>query len=267
MRSPFPGMDPYMERRWGTIHGRLIIYTADDLNVRLAGTGLRADSEQRLIVEVDGRRARDIEPDVFASGTPRPQANGSAGGTAVAAAPSSAARPICIVDDEPITQRFVEVRDARNGGEVVTVIEFVSPTNKKPGDGRRQFQRKRHECFKAGVNFVEIDLTREGRRVLPDPAASVSQAREAAYVAVVRRFNPERRWEIYPMPLREPLQPVALPLREGDADLVLQLQPLIDRAHAAAAFEPFDYAGELHPPLSPEDAAWAAERLARGLTA
>ena len=45
-------------------------------------------------------------------------------------------------------------------------------------------------------------------------------------------------------------------------DVLLALQPLVDRAHAAAAFEPFDYAGELRPPLKPDDADWATPRLA-----
>ena len=266
MKSPFPGMDPYMERRWGTTHGSLIVYAQEQLNLLLAGTGLRAESQERLVVESDGERTRFIEPDLDVFDRPPPRAADSggadSGGTATAVAPATIVRPMRLVDDEPITQSFLEIRNYRSGGAVVTVVEFVSPTNKRAGDGRDQFLQKRKERFEAGVNFVEVDLTREGRRHLPGRVSSFMPARDSTYLAFVRRFNPERHWEVYPMPLREPLQPIALPLRRGDADVVLHLQPLIDRAHAAAAFEPFDYAGELHPPLRGDDADWAAERLA-----
>ena len=261
MKSPFPGMDPYMERRWNDIHNSLAIYARDELNPLLAGTGLRVEAEQRLVVESDGEYRRFIERDLFVSDHP---AAFGAGGAAVAVAPVRAAKPkpMRIVDDEPAAQVFLEIRNYRSGGEVVTVIEFVSPTNKRAGDGRDQFLQKRQECFDAGVNVVEIDLTREGRRNLPGTVAGFAPALNAAYLTVVHRFNPQPQWEVYPMPLREPLQPIALPLHQGDADVALHLQPLIDRAHAAAAFEPFDYAGDLHPPLKAADADWAAARLA-----
>ena len=67
------------------------------------------------------------------------------------------------------------------------------------------------------------------------------------------------------MPLRDPLPPIGIPLRKHDADLPLELQPLIDRA--GAAFRPFDYDADLDPPLPGDDAAWAAQRLtAAGIT-
>ena len=35
MASPFPGMDPYLERFWRDVHARLIIYAADQLQENL----------------------------------------------------------------------------------------------------------------------------------------------------------------------------------------------------------------------------------------
>jgi len=35
MRSPFPGMDPWMELHWRDVHARLIIYIADQLQSQL----------------------------------------------------------------------------------------------------------------------------------------------------------------------------------------------------------------------------------------
>ena len=263
MKSPFPGMDPFMERRWNGIRLALTIYAADQLNLQFTGTGLRAELQQRLIDECHAERFRSSRPVISVLNISQSDVISDVGiGSSNASNATTLPRPLRLVDDEPTTQNFIEIRNYRGNGEVVTIIEFVSPTNKRPGDGRKQFLQKRKEAFRARVNFVEIDLTRGGRRRLPGPVASFVPALEATYLAVVRRFNPERHWEVYPMPLRDPLGPLALPLRKGDADAVLPLQPLVDRAHAAAAFEPFDYAGTLRPPLKPDDADWAKQLLA-----
>ena len=35
MRSPFPGMDPWLEQRWRDVHARLIVYIANQLQAQL----------------------------------------------------------------------------------------------------------------------------------------------------------------------------------------------------------------------------------------
>jgi hypothetical protein len=53
-----------------------------------------------------------------------------------------------------------------------------------------------------------------------------------------------------------------VPLRPGDADVVVELQPLLDRAYAKGRYyNLIDYAEPPDPPLAAEDAAWAAARL------
>lgn len=43
--------------------------------------------------------------------------------------------------------------------ELVTVIELLSPTNKRVGaDGRREYLRKREQILQSAVHLVEIDL-------------------------------------------------------------------------------------------------------------
>ena len=44
MPSPFPGMDPYLERFWRDVHAGLIIYARDQLQDELPGD-LRARAE------------------------------------------------------------------------------------------------------------------------------------------------------------------------------------------------------------------------------
>ena len=47
MKSPFPGMDPYIERYWHEVHHRLITYAGDELQVRLP-PHLSARIEERV---------------------------------------------------------------------------------------------------------------------------------------------------------------------------------------------------------------------------
>ena len=35
MKSPFPGMDPYLEQRWRDLHTRLVHYSCDEIQTRL----------------------------------------------------------------------------------------------------------------------------------------------------------------------------------------------------------------------------------------
>jgi hypothetical protein len=51
-KSPFPGMDPYMESRWADIHARLVVYASNQLNSQLPGD-LSARIEETLTVEED----------------------------------------------------------------------------------------------------------------------------------------------------------------------------------------------------------------------
>src|SRR3954469_8780780 len=53
IRSPFPGMDPWLESHWRDVHNALITYARDTLNPQLPG-GLRARTEERVFVEAPG---------------------------------------------------------------------------------------------------------------------------------------------------------------------------------------------------------------------
>jgi hypothetical protein len=35
MKSPFPGMDPYLEMRWRDVHASLMVYGSEQLNEQL----------------------------------------------------------------------------------------------------------------------------------------------------------------------------------------------------------------------------------------
>ena len=76
MRSPFPGMDPYLEQHWLDVHHRLATYARDQLQRKLP-RDLRARIEERVFVESDDEgQYRGIHPDVRVVEHPLP---GSAG--------------------------------------------------------------------------------------------------------------------------------------------------------------------------------------------
>jgi hypothetical protein len=52
MKSPFPGMDPYLERFWPDLHARLILYACDQIEEQLPGN-LIARVEERVVVEAE----------------------------------------------------------------------------------------------------------------------------------------------------------------------------------------------------------------------
>src|SRR4051812_41113032 len=52
MKSPFPGMDPYLEPHWGDVHSRLATIGSAALNRNLP-VGIRARVHESIGVEVD----------------------------------------------------------------------------------------------------------------------------------------------------------------------------------------------------------------------
>ncbi len=63
MRSPFPGMDPYLERHWGDIHTTFMVYARNQLNSQLPDD-LQARVEESLAVTEDDQTKRTVYPDV-----------------------------------------------------------------------------------------------------------------------------------------------------------------------------------------------------------
>ena len=257
MKSPFPGMDPYLEQRRRSVHHALITYARDQLRPKLPRE-LRATIEERVFVETD-EDGREIYPDVHVVEYPARQA-----GSEQAAEESSVAvaEPIVVhLAREPASQGYIEIVDVASGNRVVTVIEFVSPTNKLPGAGRRLYRKKQKEVIASGASLVEIDLNRSGRRSLAAPTSLLRPAERAVYMACIRRGWKPDVAELYPLHLAEPLPSIRIPLRQTDADVTLNLQALIDQCYENGGYDTIDYRQPPLPPLDPDAAAWAEKWL------
>jgi len=88
MKSPFPGMDPYLESYWGDVHTRLVLYTCDALQSDLPHD-LRARLKNVCSLRSEPERAAG-RPDVHIAETSSGfRATGPAGGTVAVAEPVS----------------------------------------------------------------------------------------------------------------------------------------------------------------------------------
>ncbi len=257
MKSPFPGMDPYLEARWGDVHQRLITYSADQLGIHLPAD-LRARVQERVFVEADAKEIRRVVPDVHVAEYPAQKSSPSAfsEGTGL-----SFAEPLVfLIQEDAVTEGFIEIRE-RSGGRVITVIEFLSPANKAGGEGQRLYQQKQKEILRSETNLVEIDLVRSGQRVLafPEPRIPTEHGEDA--LVCIRRAKSERARELYALPLRERLPAIPIPLREQDRPVPLDLQALLDQCYHNGRYDDIDYTKAPVPELPPADAAWAESLL------
>ncbi len=258
MPSPFPGMDPYLEAHWGDVHARLVIYASDALQAVLP-RGLRARVEESILLETpQGIGDHPLFPDVrVVEYAPKRETDTqSESGVAVA-------EPLLIqADPEPVSETYLEIIDRESGNRVVTVIEFLSPSNKSPGPNREQYLRKQREICSSDANLVEIDLNRFGRHTLAFQLAHLKPTVRTAYMACVRRTTQRGMAEVYPMPLWHRLPIVKIPLRPNDADVPLDVQALVDQCYRNGAYEgTLNYSTEPDPPLSGAEKKWAEKRL------
>jgi hypothetical protein len=258
-------MDPYLEAHWGDVPTRLVTYASDQLK-RYLPSSLRARVEERVFVELQNGRGRAIYPDVQVIERPfagdRNELPARDGGPAI-----SVAEPIVIqLEHEPKTEKFIEIRDVSSGGRIVTVIEFVSPANKLPGEGRTLYRRKQDELYDARVNSVEIDLIRTGHNGIAAAPERLPPEYRTPYRICVRRATRRAALEVYRAALREPLPTIRIPLRETDQDVPLALQALIEQCYENGGYDDIDYSQPPIPPLEPDDARWAEAVLReRGL--
>jgi hypothetical protein len=151
---------------------------------------------------------------------------------------------------------YLTVRD-RDGNDLITVIELLSPTNKYAGPDREQYLGKRRELLRSRAHFVEIDLLRGGPRMPPDELPTCD------YCAIVSRVEDRPKAGVWPWRLRDPLVPIPIPLRAPDPDAKMDLKVIIDQVYDGGGYGSYIYSGPPEPRLSPDDAAWADAFLSR----
>lgn len=256
-------MNPYLEARWGDVHTSLCALIRAALQPALP-PGLRARAEEEVLLELpSGKIIQRFKADGVVVESRGAGSDAPRGGAVATVEPVVVRR-----SPRVIPRRWVQVIDTTAGNRLVTAIEILGPGNKAAGALNRYYRRKLRAYIKAGVNVVEIDLLRSSRKRLEVRTEDLPDERQAPYLvcvhrAVVDEENDEWDWEVYPMPLRDPLPTVPIPCRATDPDVPLALQPLIDRIYVDGGHDDIDYAKPPpRPRLSEEDQAWVASLVA-----
>jgi hypothetical protein len=253
-------MDPFIEASglWGDFHQDLITAVKRELNQVLPRRYVARGAERTYVDTADPEEGarRHIEADIQVRTGTAPMAQPPTAATLVA--PSAQGIEMEGVILEERREIFLEIFDLDRGRELVTCIEALSPSNKRPGSkGWELYTRKRHVFSCGHANFVEIDLLRGGRR-MPMAGPWPSQP----YYVLTLHKDRAPRSTVYPAHFREPLPAVPIPLRPPDKDIILDLQPIIDRIYIEARYVmDIDYNEPLRPPLEPADLSWLQERL------
>jgi len=246
-------MDPYLEVHWGDVHTTLVTYARDALQSQLP-RDLVVRVEEYIAVETDeGVRPRGYYPDVRVTEHP---SNGGGAGSQPASSVAVAEPVIVPLSTEPPTLHSLRVFDGNN--RVITAIELLSPANKVGEAGRKAYRKKQHDLIEGGVSLVELDLIREGSYLLyPAEVRLPPDCRGPYRISVIRSSQPDRA-EVYRVSLRQRLPAIKIPLRPTDADVVLDLQPLLERCYENGRYDrDLDYRMAPVPPLTGDDAAWS----------
>jgi len=154
---------------------------------------------------------------------------------------------------EEVPLLSVEIRDVAER-RLVTLIEILSPANKR-GDGVREYHQRRLEILRTQTHLLEIDLLRQGQRVVLQ-----GQLPPAAYYLFLSRANRRPGTEIWPVALQNPLPTVPVPLLRPDPDVPLDLQAAVRACFELVGYERLlDYASAPPPPpLTETENAWLA---------
>lgn len=252
MPTPFPGMDPYLERPglWTNVHTSLIIALRDDLAPRLRPKYYVAVEERSVRLGPD-ELAFAVRPDVaVVRSTPGPV------GPVPSAQPAAGVLTVELPMAETVREVFLEIREVGTD-RVVTVVEILSPTNKQPGPGRRDYEQKRLNLLGTLTHLVEIDLLRAG-----PPMPMLGYTEPSDYRILVSRTERRPQADLLAFGVRQPIPTFRLPLQPGDPEPNVDLTALLHSLYDRAGYDlRLDYRTEAEPPLTGEDATWAAQRL------
>jgi hypothetical protein len=255
MRSPFPGMDPYLEDPafWPDFHPTFLVCLREAIADMLPEPYEARLNERVKLIQMSEEIIQLIYPDVGVtdgSGIRR-------AGTIAAGASATALLEPVVLPHEPLE----EVRETRieilhrPERDLVTVVEVLSPWN-KTGEGFIEYRAKRKAILQQPVHLVELDLLLGGKRLpmgRPLP--------EGDYYAYVSRNEDRPNGEICSWLVRDPLPYVPIPLRAPDPDLAIDLQQVFQVTFERGRYGRSLRYGEAPPAkMSEADAAWVIDR-------
>ncbi len=256
MAKPFPGMDPWLEHPdlWRDVHNSLIAAIRDQVAPLVRPRYVVRLEERTYVADTSGL-ALVGSPDVAiasAAATPPPSGSAAPGRSGATTQVLEVSVPV----PDVVRETWLEVRLAREG-DVVTVVEILSPTNKLAGHGRVLYERKRATVLGSLTSLVEVDLLRSGEPMPVDGASSPSD-----YRILVSRGERRPRAALHVFSVRDPIPTFELPLRAGDTEPVVDIGALLDALYERAAYDlSIDSGAPPVPALGKADRDWADERV------
>ncbi len=247
-RSPFPGMDPYLEAPalWPDVHTSLMSIFREQLTPLLA-PNYRAELETQVVIDRIDNGVQAVLPDV--SVTHSTSAESPSAAVLAEPAPVQVRVPI----DTPTRLVSIHIRQ-RESETLVAVIELLSPVNKRRGQGREAYLEKRRGFLSSPVHLIEIDLLRRFPRMPFDedlPAAH--------YMVMVCDVGHRPNSSVWPISVRQPLPTIPIPLLPSDPSVPLDIGQALRTAYERARYDlRIDYGKPPDPPLSKTDAEWAS---------
>jgi hypothetical protein len=249
-------MDPYLELPpfWGDFAPRLLAAISNELLPKLLPK-YDVRIEEYLFVEHDEERLHRVKPDVTIATSGEFSHTTIVGGLAVADATTV---ELEYPEFEPHRQRHL-VLIHQSTGQVVTIMELLSPSNKTAGEiGIEAYVEKRAELLASQCHLVELDLLRGGKRL---PMSGPLPPGD--YYAFIGRVERRPRCEVLAWPLRAAFPAIPVPLLPEDPEASLDLAAAFRAAYEPSLYDvrlPYDQ--PLVPPVSSADEAWLRERLA-----
>lgn len=228
VRSPFPGMDPYIEQPalWSSFHSRLIVALADAIEQTLS---------DQYYVEVEARTYLDdgtegvligIPDAAIVVGQSRAITPPQSSSVSTQVRPQQVTLPMSVM----VKERYLEVRDVATH-DVITVIELLSPKNKRSGEGRASYEKKRSAILSSTTHLVEIDLLRAG-----NPMPILGTPSLGTYRILVSRSLQRPSAELYSVELWQPLPELPIPLKAEQEALIISLQTIFDGVYSRARY-------------------------------
>lgn len=259
MPSPFPGMDPYLEHPdfWQETHNRLILAIADSIMPQIRPK-YEIAIEKRIYEINDTNDDNDDSllvgiPDAAVKHQPNPPEVPT---RSIAVATLTVPTTVKVPAPEKIKQSYLEVREMATR-QVIAAIEILSPVNKRNGEGRTTYLKKRQRILGSLTHLIEIDLLRGG-----EPMPIINNSIKSDYRILVSRSNRRPFAELYAFNLRDSLPVFLLPLREEDVEPIVNLPELFASVYDRAGCDyRIDYDRDPVPSLSEENLVWTKELL------
>lgn len=230
MASPFPGMAPFLEQPtfWSSFHQRLLVAIADAIGPQL---------RPAYYAEVETRTYFDDEDEELLVGIPdalvmRLAQVGTSATFTEETPVATQLRPVQVQLPIPmeVGERYLEIREVGTDS-VMTVLEVLSPKNKRSGEGRIVYERKQQAVLNSLSHLIEIDLLRGGTPMAMSGAAATH------YRLLVSRSSQRPMADSYGFNLQDPLPVFPLPLKSLDPDLRVDLPAISSGVYDRASYD------------------------------